>query len=89
MRVLVTGGAGFIGGALVWHLVAERGADLCIMDELGWRPRIDFASGIASTVAWYAANAGWCATAHHTYDGARLGLKEREGVMSVAADGFP
>ena len=60
-----------------------------IMDELGWRPRIDFASGIASTVAWYAANAGWCAAAHHTYDGARLGLKEREGVMSVAADGFP
>ena len=44
--------------------------------ELGWEPRVDFESGIAETVDWYAANADWCAGSRRSYDGARLGLKE-------------
>ncbi|MFP5075846.1 dTDP-glucose 4,6-dehydratase [Rhizobium sp. YIM 134829] len=34
MRVLVTGGAGFIGSALVRHLVLERGFDVLTVDKL-------------------------------------------------------
>lgn len=34
MRVLVTGGAGFIGSALVRHLVLERGYDVLNVDKL-------------------------------------------------------
>jgi dTDP-glucose 4,6-dehydratase len=30
-----------------------------ITTELGYRPRIDFAQGLADTVAWYAANRDW------------------------------
>ncbi len=46
-----------------------------IADELDWRPRIDFESGIADTVDWYAGNADWCTGARQVYDGRRLGLK--------------
>jgi dTDP-glucose 4,6-dehydratase len=27
--------------------------------ELGWQPRYDFETGLAETIAWYQANAGW------------------------------
>jgi dTDP-glucose 4,6-dehydratase len=30
-----------------------------IRTELGWAPTVDFESGVADTVAWYAANRGW------------------------------
>jgi dTDP-glucose 4,6-dehydratase len=46
-----------------------------IRDELGWEPRESFASGIASTVAWYLANEDWwSAVQSGAYRGERLGL---------------
>ena len=32
-----------------------------IRDELGWRPRHDFTSGLARTIDWYLANQPWVA----------------------------
>ena len=30
-----------------------------LMTETGWRPRVDFESGLERTIAWYRANPGW------------------------------
>ncbi|HEV3333498.1 MAG TPA: dTDP-glucose 4,6-dehydratase [Bryobacteraceae bacterium] len=32
-----------------------------LMHETGWRPRVDFESGLAQTIDWYRANARWVA----------------------------
>jgi dTDP-glucose 4,6-dehydratase len=48
MRVLVTGGAGFIGSALVRHLVLEKGAEVLNVDALtyaGYLPSLREAEG--------------------------------------------
>ncbi len=46
-----------------------------LRNELGWRPRHDFASGIAATVEWYLEHASWCdAVAKGRYGRERLGL---------------
>ena len=46
MRVLVTGGAGFIGSALVRHLVVERGDDVCTVDKLTYAGNPDNLAGV-------------------------------------------
>jgi dTDP-glucose 4,6-dehydratase len=46
-----------------------------VFEELGWRPRHDFKSGIRETVGWYLANRAWCAAVQAgKYDRERLGL---------------
>ena len=40
MRILVTGGCGFIGSALVLHLVQERGHDVLTLDALTYEDKI-------------------------------------------------
>ena len=47
-------------------------------DELGWRARHDFESGLRETVAWYLANEAWWGPLQDGYDGARLGLPPAE-----------
>lgn len=54
------------GWDMVEHVADRKGHDLrysvdCrkISDELGYRPRRDFAAGLADTVAWYRDNRAW------------------------------
>jgi dTDP-glucose 4,6-dehydratase len=47
-----------------------------IGDELGWRPSVDLASGIARTVRWYLDHeAWWTSIRERGFSGARMGLK--------------
>ncbi len=48
-----------------------------IRRELGWKPRFDFAKGLAQTIRWYLDNAKWCRTVQGgKYGRERLGLKK-------------
>ncbi|MCB8839378.1 dTDP-glucose 4,6-dehydratase [Aurantimonas sp. VKM B-3413] len=50
-----------------------------VSNELGWRPRESFETGLAKTVAWYLANRPWWeAIRSQSYQGERLGLKGAE-----------
>lgn len=40
-RILVTGGAGFIGSALCRHIICETGDSLCIVDKLTYAGNLD------------------------------------------------
>jgi hypothetical protein len=49
-----------------------------VYDEIGWRPRHDFTSGIRDTVRWYLDNRSWCeAVQSGKYGRERLGLARR------------
>jgi dTDP-glucose 4,6-dehydratase len=45
--------------------------------ELAWEPRVDFDTGLRSTVEWFVANSNWCtAVLDNAYAGERLRLVE-------------
>ena len=49
-----------------------------VYDEIGWRPRYDFTSGMRETVRWYLGNRAWCAAVERgNYGRERLGLARR------------
>ena len=55
-----------------WRYAIDAGK---LRHELGWRPRRDFAEGLAATVRWYLENrAWWEAVMSGAYRGERLGL---------------
>lgn len=46
-----------------------------LSEQLGWRPNVDFKTGLRRTVEWYLANEGWWdPLVQQRYDGERLGL---------------
>ncbi|WP_179504184.1 MULTISPECIES: dTDP-glucose 4,6-dehydratase [unclassified Sphingomonas] len=52
-------------------------------DELGWRARETFDTGIEKTVQWYLDNAWWWRPLRDRYDGARLGLDAERSRVSA------
>ena len=65
---MVTGGAGFIGSAVIRNIIHETSESVVNVDkigrELGWEPSETFESGIRKTVVWYLNNLDWCKLAH-------------------------
>ncbi|WP_415714126.1 dTDP-glucose 4,6-dehydratase [Roseibium sp.] len=61
-----------------------------ISNELGWRPKYTFESGLRQTVEWYLSNrAWWEAIRDDRYAGDRLGLKTKSnGTSSSASEGL-
>ena len=53
-----------------------------IREELGWRPRHDFESGIVETVRWYLGHRDWCEAVQ-----AGKYRRERLGIASEPASG--
>ena len=49
-----------------------------IGEELGWRPKTDFETGLKRTVDWYLNRRDWWQPLRERYDGRRLGLKAAE-----------
>ena len=47
-RFLITGGAGFIGSAVVRHLVRETDYDVCVVDKLTYAGNLDSLAPIAN-----------------------------------------
>ncbi|MFN0217209.1 MAG: dTDP-glucose 4,6-dehydratase [Hyphomicrobium sp.] len=60
MRVLVTGGAGFIGSALVRHLVASRGWTVVNLDKLTYAASLTSLAAIADHPAYRFVRADIC-----------------------------
>ena len=49
LRFLVTGGAGFIGSALVRHLISESDHDILCLDKLTYAGNLDSLSEVESS----------------------------------------
>lgn len=71
--------------ALISHVADRPGHDRryaidCskICDQIGWRPSVDFETGLARTVDWYLEHASWVQHVQDgSYQGERLGLGEK------------
>ncbi len=67
MRIFVTGGAGFIGSALVRHLIENTEHEVLNFDKLTYAGTLStvervaktFETGIEKTVRWYLDNQDW------------------------------
>lgn len=62
-RILITGGAGFIGSAAIRHLVAEMGADVLNVDKLTYAGNLESLAKIADSAHYAFEQADICDTA--------------------------
>lgn len=60
MRILVTGGAGFIGSAVCRHLVADRGFEVVNVDKLTYAANLDSLSPLAGRPGYRFVKADIC-----------------------------
>jgi dTDP-D-glucose 4,6-dehydratase len=60
MRIMVTGGAGFIGSALVRHLVGESGCDVLNVDKLTYAASLTSLDAVAGNARYRHLKADIC-----------------------------
>jgi dTDP-glucose 4,6-dehydratase len=82
-RLLVTGGAGFIGSAVVRHLVGELGAEVLVVDKLTYAGNLDSLAPVAKAQGFQFLRADICDAAAM----ARAFVEFRpDAVMHLAAE---
>jgi dTDP-glucose 4,6-dehydratase len=59
-RFLVTGGAGFIGSAVVRHLILNHGHDVCVLDKLTYAGNLDNLNLVATNARFRLAKIDVC-----------------------------
>ena len=83
MRVLVTGGAGFIGSALVRHLVGKEGVQVLNVDKLTYASNLASLAPIANDSRYTLVKADICDCARMT---AAFADFQPDGVIHLAAE---
>ncbi len=83
MRVLVTGGAGFIGSALARYLIGEIKAEVLVVDKLTYAGNLSSLKEVAGSPLYHFVQADICDRA--AMDGAFAGFKP-DAVMHLAAE---
>ena len=78
-RILITGGAGFIGSAVVREVVRATPHQVTVVDKLTYAGNLDNLAPVADdprkTVEWYLANRSWWTRIRSgLYRGERLGV---------------
>jgi dTDP-glucose 4,6-dehydratase len=82
MRILVTGGAGFIGSALVRYLIGEIGAEVLVVDKLTYAGNLSSLKVVADNPHYHFVQADICDRAAMV---AAFGFKP-DAVMHLAAE---
>jgi dTDP-glucose 4,6-dehydratase len=83
MRILVTGGAGFIGSALCRHLVLDLGHQVRVLDKLTYAGNLASLADVAADARFELQRVDICDAAAVT---AAFGAFQPEGVIHLAAE---